>query len=155
MSHKLDLLLCGKIKNGLETLSNLHQHDPALLCGSWRAIGSLCVGRGALGGAPGPETDTVEGFADVDDDTHDLVVVVVFELLANGGKEDVQPDVVVGLALFEGVGPATTVLVLGVLPLGTHAALEEVIVGLLGELAGRGDVVLKREVRVEIDVSVI
>jgi len=37
------------------------------------------------------------------------------------------------------------VLVLGVLPLGADAALEEVVVGLLGEFGSRGDVVLKKK----------
>jgi hypothetical protein len=35
------------------------------------------------------------------------------------------------------------VLVLGVLPLGAHAALEEVVVGLLRKLGSGGDVVLR------------
>jgi hypothetical protein len=44
------------------------------------------------------------------------------------------------------------VLVLGVLPLGAHAALEEVVIGLLGELGSRGDVVLKKKRSVRRDM---
>ena len=53
-----------------------------------------------------------------------------------------KPDVVVCFALFESVCPSTSVLVLGVLPLGTDAALEEMVVGFLCEFGGRSDVVL-------------
>lgn len=71
-----------------------------------------------------PETYTPECLADVDDDAHDLVVRLVLQHLANGGKHDVQPCLVVGLAALECVGPTTTVLVLRILPLWTNALLE-------------------------------
>lgn len=50
-------------------------------------------------------------------------------------------DVDVAL-LLELVRPLAAVLILGVLPLGPHAGLEEVIVGLEGEVRDRCDVVL-------------
>ena len=89
-----------------------------------------------------PQPDTPEGFADVDDDAHDLVVALVLQHLADGCEHDVEPGVVVGLAALEGVGPAAAVLVLRILPFGTDAFFEEVVVGLLGEFGGGGDVVL-------------
>jgi hypothetical protein len=142
VAHELDGLLVGDLENLLEAVADLHENGLRLLRG---ALGLALLGGVGLGaGAAGPETDTVEGLADVDDDTHDLVVVVVLELLTNGSEQDVQPDVVVGLALLEGVGPAATVLVLGVFPLRADAVLEEVVVGLGGELGGGGDVVLGR-----------
>jgi hypothetical protein len=142
VAHELDGLLVGDLENLLEAVADLHENGLRLLRG---ALGLALLGGVGLGaGAAGPETDTVEGLADVDDDTHDLVVVVVLELLTNSSEQDVQPDVVVGLALLEGVGPAATVLVLGVFPLRADAVLEEVVVGLGGELGGGGDVVLGR-----------
>lgn len=42
------------------------------------------------------------------------------------------------------IGPFATVLVLGILPFGADSTLKEVVVGLLCELGGGGDVVLKR-----------
>ena len=54
-----------------------------------------------------------------------------------------EPGLVVGLGAFEGVGPAATVLVLRILPFRTDACFEEMVVGLLSEFGGRGDVVLK------------
>jgi hypothetical protein len=57
----------------------------------------------------------------------------------------VQPQLVDrdGLLLLERVRPLSTVLVLPVLPLGSYALLEEVIVGLEGQFRDRGNVVLE------------
>lgn len=139
VTRELDLLGAGKSKNLLEFLADLLQPLLALL-----RVGALNGGLalGLLASSAGPETDTPEGLADVDDHTHDLVVLLVLESLTDGGEHDVEPGLVVGLAVLEGVGPTATVLVLGVLPLRADAALEQVVVGLLGELRGRGDVVL-------------
>ena len=43
----------------------------------------------------------------------------------------------------EGVGPLAAVLVLGVFPLGADVLLEEVVVGLEGQLRDRGNIVLE------------
>lgn len=55
-----------------------------------------------------------------------------------------QPEFVDGdgALLLELVRPFAAVLVLRVFPFGTHAALEEVVVGFEGEFGGRGDVIL-------------
>lgn len=148
MSHEFDLLGLLKRKHLLEPLANLQQHSLAL-GGRLRDSRSGFSSWNGLSGTARPETDAVESFADVDDYTHDFVVGVVFELLADGCQEHVQPDVVVGFALLKGVGPAATVLVLRVFPFGAHAFLEEVVVGFLGELGGGRDVVLCRGVLVE------
>jgi hypothetical protein len=140
VTRELDLLGAGKIKDVLEPLANLFQ--PLLALKRISALnGSLALGL--LASSAGPQTDTPESLADVDDHTHDLVVLLVLEGLADGSEHDVEPSLVVGLAVLEGVGPATTVLVLGVLPLRAHAALEEVVVGLLRKLGSGGDVVLR------------
>ena len=146
VTRELDLLGAGKSEDLLELLADLLQPFLALL-----RVGALDGGLalGLLASGAGPETDTPEGLADVDDHTHDLVVLLVLESLTDGGEHDVEPSLVVGLAVLEGVGPTATVLVLGVFPLGADAALEEVVIGLLRELGSRGDVVLngKRSVR--------
>ena len=142
MTRELDLLGGGQSENLLEFLADLLQPLLALL-GVSTLNGGLALGL--LTSGAGPETDTPEGLADVDDHTHDLVVLLVLESLTNGGEHNVEPGLVVGLAVLEGVGPTATVLVLRVLPLWADTALEEVVVGLLGEFGSRGDVVLKKK----------
>lgn len=149
VTRELDLLGARKSENLLEPLADLLQPLLALL-GVSALDGGLALGLLASGA--GPKTDTPEGLADVDDHTHDLVVLLVLKSLTDGGEHDVEPGLVVGLAVLEGVGPTATVLVLGVLPLGADAALEEVVVRLLGELGGRGDVVLKKKRSVRRDI---
>lgn len=140
VTRELDLLGRRQGKDLLEPLADALQPPLALL-----AVDALGGGLalGCLASGAGPETDTPESLADVDDNTHDLVVLLVLESLTDGGEHDVEPGLVVGLAVLEGVGPAATVLVLGVLPLRANAALEEVVVGLLGQLRGGGDVILQ------------
>ena len=149
VTRELDLLGARKSENLLEPLADLLQPLLALL-GVSALDGGLALGLLASGA--GPKTDTPEGLADVDDHTHDLVVLLVLKSLTDGGEHDVEPGLVVGLAVLEGVGPTATVLVLGVLPLGADAALEEVVVRLLGKLGGRGDVVLKKKRSVRRDI---
>lgn len=138
VTRELDLLSRGKSEDILESLADGLQPPLALL--TVDTLGGLALG--SLAGGAGPETDTPESLADVDDDTHDFIVLLVLKGLTNGGEHDVQPGLVIGLAVLESVGPAATVLVLGVLPLGTHTALEEVVVGLLRKLRSGSDVVL-------------
>jgi hypothetical protein len=139
VTRELDLLGGRKSKDLLEPLAHLLQPLLALL-----RVSALNGGfaLGLLASSAGPETNTPEGLADVDDHTHDLVVLLVLESLTDSGEHDVEPGLVVGLAVLESVRPAATVLVLGVLPLGADTVLEEVVVGLLRELGSRGDVVL-------------
>ena len=140
VTRELDLLGAGKSKDVLEPLADLFQ--PLLALKRVSALnGGLALGLLASGA--GPQTDTPESLADVDDNTHDLVVLLVLKGLADGSEHDVEPSLVVGLAVLEGVGPTATVLVLGVFPLGAHAALEEVVVGLLRKFRSGGDVVLQ------------
>ena len=149
VTREFDLLGTRKSEDFLEPLADLFQPLLALL-GVSALDGGLALGL--LASSAGPETDTPEGLADVDDHTHDLVVLLILEGLTDGGEHDVEPGLVVGLAVLEGVRPTATVLVLGVLPLGAHAALEEVVIGLLGELGSRGDVVLKKKRSVRRDM---
>ncbi len=91
-----------------------------------------------------PDTNTVESLTDVDDNAHNLSVVLVLEGLTDGSKHDVQPDIVDWDAalVLELIRPLSTVLVLWVLPLWLCALLEEMVVGLKCELGDGGDVVL-------------
>ena len=96
-----------------------------------------------LAGSPRPHPDSIEGFAHVDHDAHDLVAVV-FECLADGRELGVQPQLVdVDDALvFELVCPFAAMFVLRIFPLRSHAFLEQVVVGLDGEIRAGGYVVL-------------
>lgn len=101
MTHELNRLLVCDLQNSLEALADLHEDGLRLLRS---ALGLALLGGVGLGaGAASPEANTVEGLTDVDDDTHDLVVVVILKLLTDGSEQNVEPDFVVGLALLEGV----------------------------------------------------
>ena len=136
VTHELDNLVRVELQQVLESLADLLQDILGLL------RTPLVTRSGFVTRRAGPETDTVESLAGVDDDTHDLVVAFLLELLADGSEEDVHPDLVIGLALLESVCPATTVLVLWVFPFWAYAGLEEVVVGFWCELRSRSDVVL-------------
>jgi hypothetical protein len=103
VATKLDLLIRRQLHRLLELLANLHQ---SLLS---RAIPAL-----ALTHRPRPQADAEEGLAHVDDDAHDLVVVVFLEGFADGGQLGVEPQFVDvdALLVFELVGPFAAVLVL-------------------------------------------
>jgi hypothetical protein len=103
MATKLDLLIRRQLHRLLELLANLHQ---SLLS---RAVPAL-----ALTHRPRPQADAEEGLAHVDDDAHDLVVVVFLEGFADGGQLGVEPQFVDvdALLVFELVGPFAAVLVL-------------------------------------------
>lgn len=131
MPAELDLLLRRQPKHALEVLPNsLKPLRRRLLVSASISVLALW----SLAGSPGPQADTPERLADVDDDSHHFVVLVIFQHLADGSEHDVQPGLVTRLAVLEGVMPATTVLVLDVFPFWTHALLEEMVVGLLREL---------------------
>lgn len=146
VARELEHLVGGQLQDLLDAAANGHENLLALLGGAALAAGHVAVATVgyALADGTGPDTDTIEGLADVDDNAHDLTVLLVLERVADGGQHDMQPqliDVDVAL-LLELVGPFAAVLVLGVFPLGPHAGLEEVVVGLEGEIRDRRDVVL-------------
>lgn len=139
VTAEFELLSRGQLQNFLEALADALEALAALQ----RISRFVFAAFGWLTSRSSPESDTPESLADVDDHAHDLVIALVLEHLANGSEHDVQPSLIIRLAAFEGVCPSSTVLVLLVLPLWSYAVLEEMIVGLLGELRGRRDVVLK------------
>lgn len=147
VTRVLDRLVGGKLEDLLEALADVHQDILTLLHRSALAASNIAVApvRDALTNSAGPDTDTEEGLAHVDDNTHDFAILLLLKRLANGGQHGVQPDVVdVAVALvLEAVGPLATMLVLGVLPLGAHTLLEEMVIGLEGQIADGGNVVLR------------
>lgn len=148
VSRELNHLCFLQHERILEPLSNLEQCLPAHFGSPALSTCGIAIATAGewLANALGPEADTVEAFADVHHDTHDFAVVLVLERFTNGGEHNVQPQVVDvdGFLVLELEGPFSTVFVLNVFPFGADARLEEVIIGLLGEFRGWGDVVLCR-----------
>ena len=140
VARELDNVVLLQLEGLLEPLSDLQQNLLTLLLSPGLAG---ITGDGAADGAC-PQTDTVEASPHVDDDTHDLVVVLILEVLADGSEHDMEPERidVDRLLLPELEGPFAAVLVLRVFPLGLDALLEEVVVGLEREVGCGGDVVL-------------
>ena len=138
VAGELEGLVGGELEDLLEATADGHQDLLALLRGSTLAARDISVSTAGnvLADSASPDTNTEEGLADVDDNTHDLAVLLVLESLADRSKHSMQPDLVnVDTALLlELVGPLATMLVLGVLPLGADALLEKMVVGLESEL---------------------
>lgn len=141
VARELDDVVLLELERLLEPLSDLQQNLLALLLGPALA----CVAGDGAADSTCPQTDTVEASPNVDDDTHDFVVVLVLEVLADGSKHDMEPECIdVDLFLLpELEGPFAAVLVLRVFPLGLDALLEEVVVGLQREVGCGGNVVLR------------
>ena len=102
------------LQNLLESAPDLHQ--------------SVLAARLALSSCP--QANSVEAFSDVDNNTHDFIVALIFQSLSNGCELSMKPELVdVDLLLvFELERPLASVLVLLVFPLRSDASLEEVVV---------------------------
>lgn len=137
VTEKFDLLGVLDHQDVLEALANRGEYTLGVFLRS-----SLLRGAFARACGSRPQADAVKALANVDDDAHDFIVLVVLELLANGGKQCVQPDLIVRLWFLESVCPSSAVLVLLVFPFWSHAGLENVIIGFCSQLASRSDVVL-------------
>jgi hypothetical protein len=146
VARELDRLSSRQLQDFLELLANVHQDLLALLRRAPFATRNITVSstRDALADRAGPDANTVEALADVDNDAHELSVVLVLERLADRREHDVQPELVDRDAalVFKLVGPFATMLVLDVFPFWSDAFLEEVVVGFEGELGDGSDVVL-------------
>lgn len=148
VTRELDLLGGRQFQNLLESTADIHQNVLTLLIATTLAAGHVTIASAwnALSYGASPDTDSEERLSDVDNNTHDLTVVLVLESLANSGHHNLEPetvDVDVSLVLVL-VGPLATVLVLGVLPLGADTGLEQMVVGLEREFRNGGNVVLKK-----------
>jgi hypothetical protein len=140
VARELYRLVLLELKGLLEPLADLKESLLALLSSPSLA---LLASDGAAN-CPCPETDTVEASPHVDHDTHDLVVLLVLKVLADGCEHDMQPERVDvdGLLVLELERPLAAVLVLRIFPLGSYALLEQVVVGLERKIGGGGNVVL-------------
>ena len=147
MPAELHNLYLINLQHLLELPPEAHQHFSRLLRRSAFATSHIpfTSTRHALAHSLGPQSDTIESFANIDYYTHDFAVVVGrLERLSDRSKHDMQPEFVdwCGSLVFELVGPFPAVLVLRVFPFGTNALFEEVVVGFQGEFGGGGDIVL-------------
>lgn len=147
VARELDLLAGRELKDLLEAATNVEEDLAALIVSATLASSNVAVttAGNALADGTGPDTNTEEGLADVDDNAHDLAVVLLLESLTDGGHHDLKPqtvDVDAALLLVL-VGPLATMLVLGIFPLGADAGLEEMVVGLEGELGDGSEIVLR------------
>lgn len=138
VTRELDLLSGRELENLLESLANCGQDILALVRSATLAAGNVTVTStgDCLSGSSGPNTDTIESLADIDDNAHDFTVILVLKGLADRCHHDLKPktvnlDIALLLVL---VGPFATMLVLGVLPLWAYTSLEKVVVGFQGEL---------------------
>jgi hypothetical protein len=134
VARKLNLLVGGELEGILESPTNRQENVLTLLPASALSASNVSVASSgnALSDGASPDTDTVEALADVDNNAHDLTILLLFESLTDGAHHDLEPeaiDVDIALVLVL-VGPLATVLVLGVFPLRANASLEQVIVGL-------------------------
>jgi hypothetical protein len=146
VAREFDLLRGRQLEDLLEFLANVQENVLTLLTASALATSNVTLSSAgnALSYGASPDTDTEEGLANIDNNTHDLAIILVLESLANGGHHDLKPETVdidVALVLVL-VRPLATVLVLGVLPLGADSSLEKVVVGLERELGNGGNIVL-------------
>jgi hypothetical protein len=147
VAGELDLLAGRQLQNLLEPPADRQEDTPALLGSAALSTSDITISSvgNMLSYGASPHTDTIKRLTDVDDNAHDLPVVLVLEGLANSGHHDLEPETVdldVALVLVL-VRPLAAVLVLGVFPLGPDAGLEKVIVGLLGQFGDGGDIVLR------------
>lgn len=140
VSRELNNLVVLELQRLLEAPANLEKNLLALLLGP--SLASV-TGDGTADGTC-PKTNTVEASPHVDHNTHDLVVVLILQVLANGCQHNMKPERIDVDSFFvlELKCPLTTMLVLGVFPFGTDALLEEMVVGLERKIGRWGDVVL-------------
>jgi len=137
MARELNNFPINKLQDLLEVLADLHQR---------RFLWSASPTTGTLS----PETDSIEGLADVDNDTHDLLILIGLQGLADGSKHDVKPEVIDRntTLILELKCPFTAMLVLGVFPFGADTGLKEVVVRFQTEVRCLGYVILQKELLV-------
>lgn len=91
VTRELNGISLLETKDFLETPADVLE-DLLALCG----CATVLVSGDTLANSPSPQTNTVEALAYVHNNTHNLVVTIVLESLANSGQLCVQPQVVDG-----------------------------------------------------------
>lgn len=148
VTRELNLLRSWQLEDLLEAASNRQKNFLTLLPAAALTTSNvtLSAAGNALSDGASPHTDTEESLTDVDNNTHDLAIILVLQGLADSAHHNLEPktvDVDVALVLVL-VRPLATMLVLGVLPLRANTLLEQVVVGLEREFGNGSDVVLKK-----------
>lgn len=134
VARELDLLAVGKLQDLFETAANTQENIFSLFIRTTLTASDIAVSaaRDALTNSTSPDTDTVESLADVDNNAHNLTVVLLLQGLTDSGHDNLKPktvDVDIALVLVL-VGPLASVLVLRIFPLGAHTGLKKMIIGL-------------------------
>jgi len=146
VARELEDLGSRKLHDFLEAATDGHEDILTLLRGPALASSNITVSAtgNALSYCAGPDADTEEGLADVDDHAHDFSIFLVLQCLADGSEHGMQPKLVDvdGTLLLELVRPFSTMFVLGILPFGSYSLLEEMVVGLESQLGDRSNIVL-------------
>ena len=132
MAGKFNRFPITKPQDPLEVPADLHQRRVL-----WRASPTTT-------GTPSPETDSIEALADVDNDTHDLLILIGLQGLADGSKHDVKPEIIDRntTLILELICPFTAMLVPGVFPFRANTGLKEVVVRFQTEVRCFGYVIL-------------
>lgn len=96
VAGELNHLVGWQVEHLLDLLANIVERLLALLGRATLSASHVAVTAAwnGLSDATGPDTNTVEGLADVDDDAHDLTIVLILESVADGGHHYVQPKLV-------------------------------------------------------------
>jgi hypothetical protein len=96
VTREIDRLARWELEDILELATDVHQDLRALLNGSSLATSNVAISttRNALADCASPETDTEEAFTDIDNDTHDLSIILLLKSLANGREHDVKPELI-------------------------------------------------------------
>ena len=82
MAAELNDIACTKLKDLLESTTNLHQSFTAVI-GLTSATPFADWSR--------PEANSVETLANVDDNAHHFIVIIIFQGLANGSELSMEP----------------------------------------------------------------
>ena len=134
MTGELNLLACRELQDFLESSANSHKNILALVVAAALTTSNVTVttSGNALSYSACPNADSVKGLSDVDNNAHDLTIVLLLESLADSAHHHLEPetvDVDISLVLVL-VRPFAAVLVLGVFPLRADTGLEQMVIGL-------------------------
>lgn len=96
VAGELDKLVRGQVEDLLEALADVGEHLLSLLGRTALATRDIAVAtaRDAPSNRASPDADAEEGLADVDDNAHDLSILLVLQRLADRGKHCLEPNLI-------------------------------------------------------------